>query len=166
MRRHAALLTALVATTLACCAHSGTRDLADTAPPDAVSHFPERFPNVYLGMPMAEWRATHPDAPPAEAGTFDFRIVVVEPQPVPGVEEVTWYFDTDLPGQPLYEAIVDYGSNAAGRTRAIEALGPSEGARPQWQYATSMGYPVRVWAFSTKIVVAAGMPGTEWDGEW
>lgn len=147
------------------CAHTGTRDYAASAPPDAVRHLPEPFPNAYIGMPYADWRAAHPEQPAPDAGGFDFRIVITQPNPLPGVTEVTWYFDTDTAGQPLYEAIVDYGPNADRLAAAIARLGPPNSG-DEWMHPTSMGYPIRLWAFSTKLVVAAGMPGTEWDGEW
>ncbi|MEZ4265135.1 MAG: hypothetical protein R3F39_02065 [Myxococcota bacterium] len=159
----ASLLTAL--TLVAACAHTGTRDYAASAPPDAVRHMPEPFPNAYIGMPYADWRAAHPNVAPPDADGFDFRIVISQPDPLPGVTEVTWYFDTDTPGQPLYEAIVDYGPNADRRAAAIAKLGPPNHGE-EWMHQTSMGYPIKLWAFSTKVVIAAGMAGTEWDGEW
>jgi hypothetical protein len=150
---------------LAACAHTGTRDYAASAPPDAVRHLPEPFANTYIGMPYADWRAAHPELPAPDADGFSFRIVITQPDPLPGVTEVTWYFDTDAAGQPLYEAIVDYGPNADRRAAAIARLGPPNSG-DEWTHATSMGYPIKLWAFSTKLVVAAAMPGTEWDGEW
>jgi hypothetical protein len=167
MRQLAQTLVAVAvgALMLGACAHGGVRDLAAGAPQDAVRHFPEAIPNTYLGMPFADWQAAHPELAPDQDG-FDFRIVVTQKAPAPGLAEVTWYFDTDQPGQPLYEGIFDYGQDEARHRERVAALGPPNTAEGEWLYETSMGYPVKVWSFATKIVTAARIAGTEWDGEW
>jgi hypothetical protein len=82
-----------------------------------------------------------------------------------GLKTATLYFDGDG-DEVLYEVILEY-ENELARDAAVFALfgSPNTGER-EWWFPTDHAFPVRVWLHEKKLVIAAVLPGTAWEGEW
>lgn len=128
-------------------------------PPGAVPpYMPPCVADLTLGMPMAEVEPLHTMTAPDTL--LDFRLQREQAFEVGPVSEVTYYFDGDLPGHPLYELIVEWRS-AQDRDAWVKAKLGAPNAGDQWSIS-GLPWPVRAWVFDNRYVVAAAMPGTEW----
>lgn len=128
---------------------------------------PAGLAGVYLGMEEAALVAARPAA--AIEGEPDHRATYVERAPASGIAGVTYYVGRQDAAPQLYELIVDYPDEAA--TSAAYQAYAAEGAvvaGEMWPtvHVDRYPFPVRIWQLPTAIVIAAALPGTEWDGEW
>lgn len=135
-----------------------TKDSSKPMPAPGPVYLPPGVTDLTLGMPMADVEPLHTLSAPDTL--MDFRLERAETFPTGPVAEVTYYFDGDQPGHPLYELIVEW-RDAQERDAWVKAsLGaPNEGE--QWSVA-GLAWPVRAWVFGNRYVVAAAIPGTEW----
>lgn len=164
-----------IALMLAGCAHAGAAGNAPVSAPPQPEVPPEVPPvvepekhedpwlppglaDLRLGQPMLDVERTHTLSP--ADNLLAFRLDRTETFPAGPYAEVTYYFDTDLPGQPLYELIVVWRDTAA-RDAWTAGHGVREGN--DWVWRDGAAWPVRAWTFADKYVVAASMPGTEWE---
>lgn len=122
------------------------------------AHLPPCVADLTLGMPMVDAEARHTMSAPDTL--LDFRLQREETFASGPVSEVTYYFDGDLPGHPLYELIVEWRSPVERDAWVQASLGAAN-AGDQWS-VPGMPWPVRAWVFDNRYVVAAAMPGTEW----
>lgn len=123
-----------------------------------VAYLPPCVADLALGMPMAEVEPLHAMSSPDTL--LDFRLQREQAFETGPVANVIYYFDGDLPGHPLYELIVEWRT-AVERDRWVSATLGAPNAGDQWSIA-GLDWPARAWVFSTRYVVAAAMPGTEW----
>jgi hypothetical protein len=130
-------------------------------PNSSTRYLPDAFQNLYLGMALSAFETARPDPHRQKDVTMSFRIEVEEHPESGSIREVSWYFDQDLPGQPLYEGIFEFdpGYDLLGYIRDRYGSPNSEG---EWEFDSGAGFIVRVWTFDQKLVVAAVMKGTEW----
>lgn len=125
---------------------------------DAPAYMPPCVADLSLGMLMADVEPLH--AMTAPDTLLDFRLQREQAFESGPVSEVTYYFDGDLPGHPLYELIVEWRSAQDRDVWVKTALG-APNAGDQWSIS-GLAWPARAWVFDNRFVVAAAMPGTEW----
>lgn len=142
--------------------HGGKGDGPVTPAQAQDRYFPDGLGELYLGLPLENFRAMRGGGETGGSDAITFRIELKEDAPTPELAFVVYYFDVDIPGQPLYELIMGYpeGTNVAAIAR--DALGPPNSGT-EWRFVEDASFPIRVWIFQQKIVVAAEMEGTEWD---
>lgn len=77
------------------------------------------------------------------------------------VKLVTYYF-MGKGVNKLYEYIIDYTSDKAMQESSTKLLGaPNNG--DEWAFVASNGIKVKAWSFENTLVIAASLPGSEWD---
>ncbi len=131
-------------------------DVIEVGPGGA--YLPPCVADLTLGMPMASVEPLHAMTP--ADSLLDFRLQREQAFAAGPVSNVTYYFDGDLPGHPLYELIVEWRVPAE-RDLWLKATLGAPNAGDQWS-VSGLEWPVRAWVFDNRYVVAAGMPGTEW----
>ena len=125
-------------------------------------YIPEELRHLYLGMPFKEFFSQYQAVSVSEI--MQFRKSVVLKNYSDKIKELTLYFDNEGTF-PLYEFIIDY-KDVAERDKVINELyGKPNFKEKEWEFDSEEGYPVRVWTFENKIIVAGFMAGTEWEGE-
>ena len=134
----------------------------DKRQPAEVRYLPPGLDGVALGMSYADFQAVRPKAGAPQDGIYDFRLTVVENAPGGSLAAVIYYFDEDLPGQPLYEVIAESPEGVDVPALAQQRLGPPNSGG-EWVFTGDAPWPIKAWVFQQKVVVAASMPGTEWD---
>jgi hypothetical protein len=122
------------------------------------AYLPPCVADLTLGMPMADVEPLHTMTAPDTL--LDFRLQREQAFDAGPISNVTFYFDGDLPGHPLYELIVEWRI-APERDLWVKATLGAPNAGDQWS-VPGLAWPVRAWVFDNRYVVAAGMPGTEW----
>ncbi|MCB9674767.1 MAG: hypothetical protein H6737_06595 [Alphaproteobacteria bacterium] len=147
----------LLSTALVSPAHAGGLK-ARKALPDPVH-------DVRLGSSPADVRKKHSSADPLEEESADFRKVYLENTiGHPTVRSVVYYFDADLPGNPLYEVILLFRDPAVRDQVALELYGPPNHEADEWRLPVKgADWELAVWTHHDKLIVAAQMKGTEWE---
>ena len=95
---------------------------------------------------------------------MEFRKSVALPNYSDKIKELTLYFDNEGTF-PLYEFIIDYKEIAERDKVANELYGKPNFKEKEWKFDSGEGYPIRVWTYQNKLIIAGFMPGTEWEGE-
>ena len=129
---------------------------------------PKEINKVKFETKLSDFLKTHPKAVEANEGAYDFRKVYTEDINSGKITTLVYYFDTDLPGQPLYEVIVNYKDEATMELQANVLLGASnyngkDGKSKEWKFDIQEKYPLHSWVFRNKIIYAFPMLGTEWN---
>lgn len=131
-------------------------------PVEPVGWLPAPVADAPLGAPMAAVRSRHP-ALHLESSSMDFRFEHRETFDTGPVATAFAYFDRDAEGQPLYEWILEY-RDVAARDAWIDARLGAPAEDGDWHVSAGTPWPVRAWRFDRTLVIAAAMPGTEYEG--
>jgi hypothetical protein len=116
-------------------------------------YIPEEVGDLYFGMPFKEFIGKYQAASVSEI--MSFRKSVEFSNYSDDIKELTIYFDNEG-SFPLYELIIEY-RDVAVRDKVVEALyGKPNYENEEWQYDSGDGYPIRIWTFESKIIVAFG----------
>ena len=92
------------------------------------------------------------------------RIEYKDADPDKDIKQVTYYFGADN-NQPLYEMIIAFNNVESLNEHCSKKLGaPND--RNQWKWTTRQGYTFKAWRFGTTLVLALGLPSTEWEKDW
>ncbi len=152
------LFVAALALLTAC---SGTKSTTKKQP--HLKYLPTAVHNTPFNMSMADFKTVHPDAKflPANADAFRYEVIVKHEAPL---ENVGYYFDADA-HNPLYEFILIYNSEAERDKVAKELFGAPNYKEKEWRYPSGEGYTIWAWTFKKKLIIAAVLPNTEWEGE-
>ena len=111
-------------------------------------------------MPMTDVLKLRKKA--SESDKNSFRTVYLEEINKDGLNSVVYYFDND--GEmPLYEMILIYESEAKRDAVAAKLLGKPNFESKEWKIKTNKSYPLRAWAFQSKLVIVGVIKGTEWE---
>lgn len=138
---------------------------SQSAAEKAIAVLGETLGSAQLGATEASLYQLKP-ALPAPDSLMGFRREAVEKINKDGITGITYYFDGDGE-RPLYEIIIEFASEQL-RTEAAEMMfGPANYPdRPDhWIAGAHENVVSLIWAFNSKIVIAANLPGTEWDGD-
>ena len=126
-----------------------------------VQYFPEVLQGLYMGMPLTEFLDLR-EVTEEDTGPNPFRRVFIEEAPQAGIATIVYYCDYDEPGYPLYEVIIQY-QNRADRNEWVENNLGNPNSGTEWLYDSGEGFELNLWTFQQKLVLAASIPGTEWD---
>lgn len=139
-----------------------TQTIADKA----IETLGETLGTVSLGMSEADFFKVKSTLPRPDTTAMGFRDEVVETIGKNGLSNITYYFDADG-DRMLYEFIVGFSDGTVRAEAAETMFGPSNyPGRPDYWIAGAQDNIVSlIWAFDSKIVIAANLPGTEWDGD-
>ncbi|MGE0637614.1 MAG: hypothetical protein AB7G44_06770 [Bacteroidia bacterium] len=74
---------------------------------------------------------------------------------------ITYYFMGNGVDK-LYEYIIDFKKKGANEKEAVKLLGPPNN-NGEWLLKADNGITVKAWTFSNSLVIAAVLPGSEWD---
>lgn len=132
----------------------------------AIDALNESLSTMSLGITEAVFFTQKPSLSRPDTSTTNFRHEVVEKVGKDGLSSLTYYFDADG-DRMLYEIIVEFADEAV-RTEASEKMfGPANYPdRPDhWIAGAQDNIVSLIWAFNNKIVIAANLPGSEWDGD-
>lgn len=131
----------------------------------AIAVLGETLGAAQLGTAEAGFYELKPGLP-APDSLMGFRHETVEKVGKDGITGITYYFDAD--GERLlYEIIIEF-ADAKLRADAAEMMfGPANHPeRPDcWIAGAHENVVSLIWAFDSKIAIAANLPGTEWDGD-
>jgi hypothetical protein len=126
-------------------------------------YLPEQFGDLYLGMPYEEFVKTKDVSQMEKSEMFSFRFEHIETPEDENIKEVTYYFeDENLPENPLYELIIEYEPSFDLAGYIKEKYGPPN-YEGEWRFEGKEEFPIMVWTFDQKLVIAGKMKGTEWE---
>jgi len=128
---------------------------------------PKSHKDLWFGMPMAAFGEARPFDKDSLGTSMDFRRTLVERQAAdnaPGLHWAVYYFDAE-DDFPLYEIILEYGHEGLRDEAAKKLLGEPN-AGDEWYFPNHKGFPFRAWLYQNKLILAAAIPGSEWEGEW
>lgn len=124
---------------------------------------PKSLAKYNFGMGLEDFTKKNKSAI-AETGTMSFRIEYKEKSTDKNIKNVVYYFDAEN-NRPLYEMIIDFKDKTALDEHCSKKLGaPNEGK--EWKWTTKEGHTFKAWRFSNTLVLAIGLPSTEWEKEW
>ncbi|MBN2461446.1 MAG: hypothetical protein JXB60_07545 [Candidatus Cloacimonetes bacterium] len=124
-------------------------------------YIPEEFHNIFLGMAMDNFIQIRENLVLQES-FIDFRSVITENINRNGIIGVTYYFDNDNQ-KPLYEMIIEYDSVNTRDNATKKMLGKPDLETGEWQFQSGEGFDIIAWELDNKLVIAAKLPGTEWE---
>ncbi|MCF8296524.1 MAG: hypothetical protein K9J13_03180 [Saprospiraceae bacterium] len=154
MRKYIVLIIA----TLFLFSCSGTKDLHSYQK----KYIPKEFHNLYLGMPLKEIKKVIEFSEEDISKVMSFRLSIVEENKTEQIKEVTYYLD-DGEDNPLYEIIIEY-NDIAVRDNVVKKLYGEPNHGEEWRFETQE-FPIMVWTYQSKLIIAAKMKGTEWENE-
>lgn len=117
-----------------------------------------------LGAPQADFYKLKPSAPKPD-NSMTFRDEVLEKVEKDGLTSITYYFDGDG-ARPLYEFILEFAEPAVAAGVGEKMFGaPNYPEQPDHWIVGAQGNLVKIaWVLGNKLVLAANIPGSEWDG--
>jgi hypothetical protein len=118
---------------------------------------PKSLKAFRFGMPLEKFQAEQPQRKASD--DMSFRHVFEIPKPVPGIKELTIYFDADGK-KPLYELIIEFSEKIEKEAFVSKKYGQPNNGR-EWKWTLPDGLKARAWAFDNTIVVTVLYPGTE-----
>lgn len=77
------------------------------------------------------------------------------------IKYVTYYF-MGKGVDKLYEYIIDYKTEGVNEKEAKKLFGEPNN-NGEWLLKADNGITVKAWTFSKTLVIAASLPGSEWD---
>lgn len=158
------LLAALLAALLLAPAVAGAQTKKDSK-----DVLPKALKKIWFGMPLETFGEVVPLRDLSEEETsMDFRRVFADKDPdwkIDGLDYVVYYFDGEGT-EPLYEIILNFSSEAARDAAAADWFGTPNAEDGEWWHPEHEAFAWRAWPFQTKLVVAAVLPGSEWEGQW
>lgn len=126
------------------------------------SCLPVGMQDLPLGTPRAAFLEAHPQGGEDDA-VFPFRHVYELPVEGQPYALVVYYFDADLPDQPLYEVIIQYPDGADVVGVAEELLGPANNGEEWSLPLEGESVPLNAWVYEQKLIYAVPWLGTEWN---
>lgn len=114
-----------------------------------------------IGMKAKKFERKNKDAVTMDDG-FGFR-KVYEEKGSGDVSAITYYLD-DEGKQPLYEYIIEFKPDFDVKTYATELYGKPNSQGGEWRFESKKG-TIAVWIYQQKLVIAAALPGSEWEDE-
>jgi hypothetical protein len=119
---------------------------------------------LYLGQTKVELLKKFPNAT-LESSSYDFREVYLLGALSKRFEEVVCYADAE--GEfPVYEFILIVREGQRSDDIGRELLGSPNHEEEEWRFSpkeTGLPYPIAAWTYQNKLILAAAMPGTEWE---
>lgn len=128
-------------------------------------YFPEVLGDLVFNLSMDEVIAKRPNLAPVNYvnDAFNFRQEFVEEINEAGITKIIYYFDA-AGSKPFYETIIIYENNKKRDEDALRLLGqPNFENNTEWIIGSRQDYKIRAWKFENKLVMAAQLPGTEWE---
>lgn len=126
------------------------------------SAVPKSLGQYSFGMSLDNFTKKNKTA--TTSGSMSFRIEYLEKDAGQDIKNVTYYFDAE-DDQPLYEMIIQFNDVQALDAHCSKKLGPANDGK-QWKWTTKEGHIFKAWRFSNTLVLALGLPSTEWEKEW
>jgi hypothetical protein len=124
---------------------------------------PKSLAKYSFGMSLDNFTKQNKSATTGEAG-MSFRLEYKDNNAGKDLKAVTYYFDAEN-NKPLYEMIIEFKDAQGLDTHCSKKLGePNDGKG--WKRTTKEGYIFKAWRFSNTLVLALGLPSTEWEKEW
>ena len=114
-------------------------------------------------MGLDDFTKKNKSATTASAG-ISFRLEFQDKEAGKDIKQVTYYFDAEN-NKPLYEMIIQFKDVQALDAHCSKKLGTVNDGK-QWKWTTKEGYIFKAWRFSNTLVLALGLPSTEWEKEW
>lgn len=129
---------------------------------------PKEIKKTTFGQSLKDFEKAHPKAVDTKDAVNNFRYVYLEELDKGGIASIVYYFDADLPGNPLYEIIVNYVDEPTMELKANIQLGETnysgkDGKSKEWKFDIKEDYPLHCWTFRNRIVYAYPILGTEWN---
>lgn len=124
---------------------------------------PKSLVKYNFGMSLDDFTKKNKSATTAN-GAMSFRIEYQDKNAAPDIKNVIYYFDAEN-NKPLYEMIIEFKDAARLDAHCAKKLGaPNDGK--EWKRTTKEGYIFKAWRFRNTLVLALGLPSTEWEKEW
>lgn len=130
---------------------------------DPKTFVPKSLVKYSFGMSLDAFTQANTSAAPQNSFVA-FRTEYQQKKPEAGIKHVTYYFDDDN-NRPLYEMIITFTDVKSLDDYCSKKLGHPDNDK-QWKRATKQGYTFKAWRFDSTLVLALGLPGTEWENEW
>ena len=124
---------------------------------------PKSLNQFNFGMSLDDFTKKNKSASSTE-GRLEFRIEYLDKNAGDNIKQVTYYFDAENE-KPLYEMIIQFNDVAALDAHCSKKLGAANDGK-QWKWTTKEGYTFKAWRFGSTLVLALGLPSTEWEKEW
>jgi hypothetical protein len=124
---------------------------------------PKSLSKYNFGMSLDNFTDKNKLATPAKTKQ-SFRIEYQDLASVDDIKKVTYYFDAENE-KPLYEMIIEFADTKSLDAHCSQKLGqPNDGKG--WKRTTREGYTFKAWRFGNTLVLALGLPSTEWEKDW
>ena len=124
---------------------------------------PKSLNQFNFGMSLDDFTKKNKSASSTE-GRSEFRIEYLDKNAGDNIKQVTYYFDAENE-KPLYEMIIQFKDVAALDAHCSKKLGAANDGK-QWKWTTKEGHTFKAWRFGSTLVLALGLPSTEWEKEW
>jgi hypothetical protein len=124
---------------------------------------PKSLTKYTFGMSLDDFTKKNKSAT-GSAETMSFRLEYQEKDADKDIKSVTYYFDAEN-NKPLYEMIIEFNNAGALNAHCSKKLGAPNDDK-QWKWTTKEGYTFKAWRFGNRLVLAIGLPSTEWEKEW
>ncbi len=130
---------------------------------NAKTVLPASLNQYRFGMPLEAFTKKNKSATNLE-GKMAFRIEYLDKDAGKDIKQVIYYFDAEN-DKPLYEMIIEFNNVQSLDAHCSKKLGkPND--RKEWKWKTREGYIFKAWRFDNTLVLALGLPSTEWEKEW
>ncbi len=125
---------------------------------------PKEFKKVKFGMPMEEFADRRPTAEPGKLTKEKFRYAWLETFAKDFPIHTAKYYFSDKEDRPLYEVILFYRDLQVRDAFLDKYFGqPNFKKNTEWELVDKKGQQYRAWRYEDRLVVAARIPGTEWE---
>lgn len=127
--------------------------------------FPKTLKGLSFGMPMAQFSEDYRSIDPQYLKREDFRYRWEAPlDGKKGLTKAVYYFD-DGPERPFYEVILSFEGPQERDAWLRKYYGaPNANNATEWRFPSEEGFEIRAWCYQNRLVIAALLPGTEWEG--
>jgi len=130
---------------------------------NAKTVLPGSLNQYHFGMTLEDFTKKNKSAT-ATQSSLSFRIEYLDKEAGKDIKRVTYYFDAENE-KPLYEMIIQFNDVRSLDAHCSKKLGKANDGK-QWKWTTKEGYTFKAWRFSSTLVLALGLPSTEWEKEW
>jgi hypothetical protein len=130
---------------------------------NAKSVVPKNLNQYRFGMSLDDFTRKNQSAKTI-TGNSSFRIEYTDKNVGGNIKHVTYYFDADN-NKPLYEMIIQFNDLNSLDEHCKKRLGAANDGK-QWKWTTKEGHTFKAWRFSNNLVLALGLPSTEWEKGW
>jgi len=130
---------------------------------DPKTVLPKSLAQYRFGMGLNDFTTKNKSATTSSSG-MSFRLEYQEKDAGKDIKQVTYYFDAEN-NKPLYEMIIQFKDRQSLDAHCSKKLGDVNDGK-QWKWTTREGYIFKAWRFSNTLVLALGLPSTEWEKGW